>query len=348
MYATAVVASVPVGDAVDRVVVRRAVTAAAVALFVAGVLGWVAAGAGAYWVLVASRVLGGLSYVTIWNAGADLASRSVPAHRRATAVGVFTASAPAGFALGQFGGPFVEAASGWPAIFPTFGALSVLGLALYLGGTRRLRRTGGGPAESETPSLSQFREVLVNPRVWLVCGMGFAGFSLYLFLNSWLPSFLVDRFAGIGLGTAGLLAALFPAVGIVARTAGGAMSDRVFGGRRRPVALLSFAASAPLVVGIAVVGEVVVVVALLTAAGAAIQLGLGLLFSYVREVVPDAVGATAVSMLTSVGLLGAFAAPIAAGALIQSTGGYWTAFAGAAGVALAGAAMALAAPEPGR
>jgi nitrate/nitrite transporter NarK len=346
MYATAVVGSIPVGAALDRVVVRRAVTAAALALLVAGAWGWVAAGAGAYWVLVASRVLGGLSYVTIWNAGADLASRSVPPARRATAVGVFTASAPAGLALGQFGGPLVESAGGWPVIFPAFGALSVVGLALYLAGTRRLRRTGGGPAESEAPSLSAFRQVFLNRSLWLICGMGFAGFALYLFLNSWLPSFLVDRFDALTLATAGLLSALFPGVGIVARTAGGATSDRLFGGRRRPVALLSFAASGPLVVGIAVAGEVAVVVALLTAAGAAIQLGLGLLFSYVREVVPDEVGATAVSVLTSVGLLGALTAPIAAGVLIELTGGYWAAFLAAAGVAVAGFAMALAAPEP--
>jgi predicted MFS family arabinose efflux permease len=121
MYGVAVLASIPVGIALDRVVVRRAVTAAAGALLLAGVWGWAAAGAGAYWPLVASRVIGGLAYVTIWNAGADLASRSVPGDRAATAVGVFTASAPAGFALGQLGGPVVAGAAGWPAIFPVFG-----------------------------------------------------------------------------------------------------------------------------------------------------------------------------------------------------------------------------------
>lgn len=348
MFATAVVASIPAGMVLDRVVVRRAVAVAALALLGAGVWGYAAAAAGDYWLLVASRVVGGLAFVTIWNAGADLASRSVPPARRATAVGVFTASAPAGFALGQFGGPVIEAAFGWPAVFPVLGSLAVLGLAGYLAGTRRLRATGNVPAASEPPTRAQLRRVLADRRVWLVCGMGFASFALYLFLNSWLPTFLVDRFDVLTLRTAGLLAAVFPAVGIVARSGGGVLSDRLFDGRRRPVTLLSFGASAPLVVAVGVVREVALLVVLLVAAGAAVQFGLGLLFSYVREVGPEAVGATAVSMLTSAGLFGAFVAPIAAGALIESTGGYRIAFAAAGGVALFGLGLAVLAPEPAR
>ena len=54
--------------------------------------------------------------------------------------------------------------------------------------------------------------------------------------------------------------------------------------------------------------------------GFAIQLVTGLLFSYIAELVPAAVRATAVSLLTSVGLLGAFAAPIAAGTIIDRAG----------------------------
>lgn len=99
------VLSVPVGVVLDRVDVRRAVTAAAVGLLIAGVWGWLAATAGAYWWLVASRVLGGFASVVFWNAGADLVGRAVDPGVRATAVSVFTASAPAGFVLGQFGRP---------------------------------------------------------------------------------------------------------------------------------------------------------------------------------------------------------------------------------------------------
>ena len=73
MYATSVVASVPVGMALERVPMRRAVTAAGVALLVAGAWGWAAASSGAFLSLLVSRMLGGLAYVLVWNAGASVA-----------------------------------------------------------------------------------------------------------------------------------------------------------------------------------------------------------------------------------------------------------------------------------
>jgi len=142
----------------------------------------------------------------------------------------------------------------------------------------------------------------------------------------------------------GLLTALFPAVGVVSRTGGGLVSDRLFAGKRRPVALLAFVIAAPAVVGFVVVTRVGVAVALLVVAGFAVQLAIGLLYTYIVEVVAPAVRTTAVSMLTSVGLLGAFLAPIAGGEIIGRAG-YRPAFLLAGGVAVAGIALAWYAPN---
>jgi MFS family permease len=100
------------------------------------------------------------------------------------------------------------------------------------------------------------------------------------------------------------------------------------------------------VIGILFVGSIAPAVALVVTAGAAIHLGIGLLFSYVREVVPEEVAATAVSLLTSVGLFGAFLAPVVAGWLVETTGTFRAAFLAAGAVAVAGVALALLAPEP--
>jgi MFS family permease len=88
-----------------------------------------------------------------------------------------------------------------------------------------------------------------------------------------------------------------------------------------------------------------VIVAALLVAGFAIQLSLGLVFAYVRELVEPSVAATAVAFLTSVGLAGAFLAPIAAGAIIERSG-YETAFLVAGGLGLVGVVLARFAPEP--
>jgi MFS family permease len=342
MYLTSVVASVPAGLTLDRVGPTPAVVAAAVALLVAGAWGYAAAVAGAYWWLVASRVLGGLSYVVLWNAGANLVGSAASADRRATAVGVFTASAPVGFVLGQFGGPHVAAAAGWPAVLPAFAALAGVGVVAFLLAGRGQEFA----VDAAVPTRAAVVDLFTDRAVWTLCLLCFLAYVLYLFLNSWLPSYLTEQL-GVDLALSGLVTALFPAVGIVSRTGSGALSDRLFDGRRRPVALLAFAVSIPGVVGLALTTRVSFVVGLVVVTGLGVQLAIGLLFSYVSEVVPVAVRTTALSLLTAVGLLGAFVAPVAAGAVIERLG-YRPAFLLGGCVAAVGLVLAWYAPEPSR
>ncbi len=340
MFGTAVVASIPVGVVLDRTNSRYAVAVAVGLLLVAGVWGWYAASAGSFAMVLASRVLGGLAYVVVWNAGIDVVGRSFEAERQATAVATFTASGPVGFAVGQAAAPVVAEAFGWPAIFPAFTALSVVGLALFWPTSR-----GSGRArDTRTPTFADLSRVVTDRRVWLVGVLGFLGYSLYLFVNSWAPSYLTDELR-LSLVVSGALSALFPAVGVLSRISGGVLSDRLFDGRRRPVVLASFAVATPAVATFTFLPTVPLVVAALLVAGFAIQLCLGLVFAYVRELVEPAVAATAVAFLTSVGLAGAFLAPIVGGALIDVTS-YDVAFLLAGLLGLVGVAVAWRAPEP--
>ena len=339
MFGTAVVASLPVGILLDRTNSRWAVAAAVGLFVVVGVWGWVAASAGAYRPLLASRALGGLAYVVVWNAGIDIVGRSFDADRQATAVATFTASGPVGFAVGQGLGPVVADAFGWPAVFPAFTLVALVGLALFWPTSRGKGRASDTPV----PTPAELRAVVTDRRVWTVGVLGFLGYSLYLFVNSWSPSYLTEEL-GLALGVSGALTALFPAVGMVARVTGGVLSDRLFGGRRRPVILIAFLVSAPIIAGFTALRTVPVVVGALLVTGFAVQLCLGLVFAYVRELVDPRVAATAVAFLTSVGLAGAFAAPIAAGALI-GTAGYGTTFAVAGALGGLGVGLAWYAPE---
>ena len=340
MFGTAVITSLPVGIVLDRTNSRHAVAGAAALLLAAGAWGFQAASTGAYWSLIGSRVLGGVAYVVVWNAGIDIVGRSFDAATRGTAVATFTASGPVGFAVGQGTGPLVANAVGWPAIFPVFTAGAVAGLALFW----PVSRGSGRATATEAPTPSEFRDVVTDRRVWTVGLLGFIGYSLYLFVNSWAPSYLTESL-GFPPAVGGILAAVFPAVGVIARVSGGLLSDTLFGGRRRPVVLLSFVVAAPVVGGFALLSTLPLVVGALLVAGFAVQLCLGLVFTYVRELVEPAVAATAVAFLTSVGLAGAFLAPIAAGWLI-SVAGYGTAFAVAGGLGAVGVALAWRAPEP--
>ena len=339
MYATSVVLSLPSGALLDRVGPRRMVAGAGIALALTGVWGWAAASSGAYLSLLLSRVVGGACYVVVWNAGANLSGTVVAPERRATAVGVFTASAPVGFSLGLFGAPVIAELSSWPVALPVFATLGLVGVAVFLLSSRGLSLG----LDAETPDREAFARLFADRTVWLLSTLSFLAFSLYLFLNSWLPSYLADGL-GLSLTASGLLTALFPAVGIVARTTSGAVSDRLFGGRRRPVVLGAFLVAAPGVAAFTLAGTVPAIIALLVLVGFAIQTALGLLFTYVAEVVEPAVRSTAVALLTSAGLLGAFLAPLGAGAIIQSVG-YGPTFLVAAVVGVAGVLVGWRTPE---
>jgi predicted MFS family arabinose efflux permease len=340
MFGAAVVFSLPAGAALDRSNSRTGMALAVLGLLVAGAWGWFAARSGDYRSLIASRVLGGIAFVVVWNAGIDMVSRAVAPSHRATAVGIFTASGPVGFAVGQATGPLVAEWFGWPAVFLAYLTPAVIGLLLFWPASR-----GHGTSRGEAPALGEFAAVLRNPTVWLIGVLGFLGYALYLFVNSWGGSYLTEEL-GYSLAISGLLVAVFPAIGVVSRISSGLLSDRVFGGRRRPVILGSFGLAAPLLLTFTRFRALAVLVAVLLLAGFAIQLTLGLSFTYVRELVDPTVAATAVAFHTSIGLSGAFLAPIAGGVVVDRTG-FESAFLLAGLGAVLGLVLAWQAPEPG-
>lgn len=339
MFGSAVVTSLPAGAVLDRTDSRMAMALAVILLCIAGSWGWIAGGRGNYQSVIASRALGGVAYVVVWNAGIDIVSRAVSDTHRATAVGVFTASGPIGFAIGQGTGPLIADRFGWPAIFLAFTAFTLVGLLLFWPTSRGL-----GESDGDAPTLYEFSTVLRNRNVWLVGVLGFLGYSLYLFINSWGSSYLTEEI-GLSLAMSGLLVAIFPAIGVVSRISSGVLSDRVFDGRRQPVLLGSFVLAAPLILSFTHFQSIRLLIVLLLVAGFAIQLTLGLSFTYVREVVDTHVAATAVAFQTSIGLTGAFIAPIAGGAVVDMAG-FDIAFLLAGVLAVFGVALAWRAPEP--
>jgi nitrate/nitrite transporter NarK len=163
-------------------------------------------------------------------------------------------------------------------------------------------------------------------------------------MNSWMPTYLAENFT-ISLTLSGLLSALFPAVGIVSRASGGYVSDRLLGRRRIPILRVSFLVALPATTLIAYTTSVRFIAVLLVVAGFVIQLTFGIVYSYVQESVDAGISGTALSVLGTAGISGAFTAPLIAGALIRATGTYIIAFAYAVGIAVLGLGLAWIAPE---
>jgi len=325
----------------DRAGDYRAVAAGVVVVVLAGGASWAAATRGSFAGLLGARLVAGVAVGLVWTASTNLIGGAVPSAVRGTAIGVFLTSAPAGFALGQVTGPVVAARAGWPAGLLVMPVGSVVAFGLVAVSVRRLSLdppSGAGSARAGAAS------VLRHRAVWFGCAMAFAAYSYYLFLNSWLPTYLAREFA-VSAAVGGALAAVFPAMGIASRVGGGVVSDRLLGGRRRPVLRAAFLVSFPTVVAAAWTRRLAVVVATLVVAGFVVQLTFGVVYSYVREAVDDDVTGTALSFLTTAGISGAFSAPLVTGALIEWSGGYVSAFGYAGGLVLLGLAASWLAPE---
>ena len=358
LFAVGVLVGIPAGIVLDRVDNRWAATLAAVSLFAACLWSWQAARGGSYWSLLAARAFAGLSFPLIWSACINLIGRTFDATNRASAVGVFTTSAPAGFAVGQFTGPLIVARFGWAAPFAVFSIpVALSGAAFHLTSRSasradRAARADGGTADSDSkpepqPQLAEFKRVLTDPNVLSTAGMGFVAYSAYVFFNSWMPTYLTEEL-GLSLAASGLLVAVFPAIGVLSRSGSGFISDRFLSQRRRPIVSVAFAATLPLVGVIALTELTPLVAGALLLAGLFIQLGIGILFTYVQELVEPTVTATALAALTTMSSFGSFSAPVIAGYLIESTRTYFAAFGYAALVVGLGVVLAYYSPEPNR
>lgn len=336
------VGSIPAGLVLDLVDNRRITLVATAGVVVATGWGWWAGETGAYYALLASRLAGGVFFVTAWTACVNLVGTAYSADRQATAIGLLTTAVPVGFAVGQFSGPVLASVVGWTGTMPVFGGLTaVLGLGFW-----HNTRTAPPVLGTARPTLGDFRTVLTDPVVWAIATLGFVAYSLNLFFNSWMATYVVDRFE-VSLALGGLFAAVFPAVGVVSRGSSGVLSDRYFGTARKPVVLLAFLVTAPVVVAVGVVPDPIVLIGLLVVAGFFVQLGVAILLPYVRELVRSNVVGTAVAVLNAVGFLGAFSTPIVAGVLLERSGSYLPMFGYAALLAVLGVVLAVVVPEPG-
>lgn len=335
------VTSAVVGAAIDRFGDVRAIGVATGVLVVAVGWGWRAGRRGAFAELLATRLLAGSAVATAWTASANVIGGAVVGDRRGTVVGIYLTSAPAGFAVGQSTVPGITAAFGWPASFVVGGLGVLAGFGLFI---VAVRGVDVQPGDAGATLRGNVGAVLGHRAVRYGCVMAFAAYSYYLFVNSWLPSYLAAEFA-LSPALGGLLTAVFPAMGVLSRAGGGIVSDRLLGRRRIPVLQFSFLVAVPLVVAIALTETLAVVVGSLLVAGFVIQLTFGVVWTYVSESVAAEVSGTALALLGTAGIAGAFSAPIVAGGLIDLTGSYAAAFTYAGVLALGGLALSAVAPE---
>ena len=321
-----VLAQLPSGFLLDRHDNRTLMLPGAAAFAVAVVLGVIVPEFSG--VLVA-RLVAGMAGGFVYTLGANVVAQTFPPDSQGLATGLFVTSGPIGFALAQSTGPVVAESVSLDAVFLLHVVIVLAGVALFrLAATSPIRSKG-------RPSLAGFLRALGNRRVILLSLSALCVNELYLFLNSWMPTY-ANEVLSISLAEAGAVAALVPLVGVLARPGGGLLSDRL--GRRRPVVVGSLVATLLLFLVIPRTGVATTFGLLLLLAGFAVQLSIGVFYVFTKELADPGVEGTSLTVLVMVSFTGSLTAPILGGLLVEQfswalTFGAFAAI-GVAGVAL--------------
>jgi nitrate/nitrite transporter NarK len=208
------------------------------------------------------------------------------------------------FAIAHSTGPLVGTAYGPLWVFLIHGAVALVGLLVFAYAARQ-------PIQSETaPSTDEFVSALGNRAVLFVSLSVFCTYALYVFLNTWLPTYGLDVLS-LSLTEAGFVTAGVPLAGVFSRTFGGWLSNRV---GRKPVLMAGLLVAFGSLLLIPLNNTVVLFIVLATTAGFAVQLGSGVYFVLTRELAYEGTEATSLTVLTTIMFIGSFSA---------GTGGEW-------------------------
>jgi MFS family permease len=256
-----------------------------------------------------------------------------PPRNRGVAMGIKQTGLTLGGLTAALTLPPVAVAFGWRAALAAAGAASIAAAVLVLA----VYRTPVAPAVARPASWPRWSELgvfLRRPGVLVVFASGLALSTAQSSVLAYLALYAKETFA-ISAVAAGQVLAVAQLGGTASRLAWGAVSDRFFGGRRRPgvvtSAVLGAVAYALFALGPHLPAAAIVPLALVAGAGA---FGwVGLYFALVAEIG----GARYAGLLTGVAVAfawsGVLVGPPAFGVLREATGSYawpWLALAGIA------------------
>lgn len=245
-----------------------------------------------------------------------------PPRSRGFAMGVKQTGLTLGGIAGALTLPPIAVVAGWRGALAVAGAASLLSAAL-VGFAYRCPSGPLEPPQRERPRLAEVGGFLVRPGLLVVFSCGLALSIAQASVLAYLVIYATDVFR-VSAVEAGRILALAQAGGTAARLASGFVSDRIFGGRRRPGMIITALIGAAIYLVLAVGGLVPpwlrVPLALIAGAGAFGWVGLYL------ALVAEVGGPRYAGLLTGVAVTfawsGVLAGPPIFGLVLEATGSY--------------------------
>ena len=173
----------------------------------------------------------------------------------------------------------------------------------------------------DTTPMTTNRQVLTSWNVW-------GDTLVYFFMNNvnyglltWVPLYLIKA-RGFDLVATGFVAAAPALGGLIGSAIGGIVSDRIFGGRRKPTMLITaFFAAIMLIAVINAPQNTALIATSLLLTGFFLNIGWPMFTAYPMGLANNKTYPFAISIINSGGNLGGFFAPIIIGALLDLTNG---------------------------
>ncbi|HEX3178242.1 MAG TPA: MFS transporter [Methylomirabilota bacterium] len=319
VYLGGVLMSLPAGWLTDRLGVRLTLGGG---LLVIGALLLTAAATHTLASLLGALVLAGFGFSVLNPSTGKAVVEWFPPRGRGFAMGIKQTGLTLGGLVGALTLPPIAFSLGWRAALITGAVLALLAAALVLLAYRApTAQLAAMPATR--PRVAELGVFLRRPGVIVVFVSGLALSTAQSSVLAYLALYAKETF-GLSAIAAGQVLGLAQVGGTASRLAWGAVSDRYFGGRRRPGvvvnALLAAATYGALAAGAALPAAAIVPLAVLAGAGA---FGwVGLYFALVAEIG----GARYAGLLTGVAVAfawsGVLVGPPIFGVLLQSTGTY--------------------------
>ena len=319
VYLGGVVMALPAGWLTDRLGVRLAL---ALGQLLVGAMIALAASSSSLAGLLALLVLGGFGFSVLNPATGRAVVDWFPPRERGIAMGIKQTGLTLGGLVAALALPPIALAWSWRHALATAGALSLLSAALVSilyapGATRAAGRREEGPRFAE---LGAF---LRRPPIRVVFGCGLALSIAQSSLLAYLVLFTKETFA-VSAVTAAQFLALAQVGGTLSRVAWGVVSDRSFGGRRRPGVVVSAAIGAVAYAALAL-GDLLpiwLMVPLALVAGAGAFGWVGLYFALVAEIGGPRYAGLLTGAATACSWSGTLIGPPLFGVVLEITGSY--------------------------
>jgi MFS transporter, ACS family, hexuronate transporter len=319
VYLGGVVMALPAGWLTDRLGVRLAL---GLGQLLVGAMIALAASSSSLAGLLALLVFGGFGFSVLNPATGRAVVDWFPPRERGIAMGIKQTGLTLGGLAAALALPPIALAWSWRHALATAGALSLLSAALVSifyapGATRAAGRKEEGPRLAELGAFLRHRPILVVFGCGLALSIGQSSLLAYLVL------FTKETFA-VSAVTAAQFLALAQVGGTLSRVAWGVVSDRSFGGRRRPGVVVCAAIGAVAYAALAL-GDLLpiwLMVPLALVAGAGAFGWVGLYFALVAEIGGPRYAGLLTGAATACSWSGTLIGPPLFGVVLEITGSY--------------------------